>query len=79
MRDALTFCAMPYCRALHESDASKIGGGLPCHLQSCAGVGHCPMDEAPEQVNPRVLAFVERHSSLKTVDAPSREDSTLQA
>ncbi|KAK9905695.1 hypothetical protein WJX75_004737 [Coccomyxa subellipsoidea] len=32
------------------------------------GVGHCPMDEAPGLVNPRILAFVERHSALKLVD-----------
>ena len=25
------------------------------------GVGHCPMDEAPEVVNPKMLAFVNRH------------------
>ncbi len=35
----------------------------------CAGVGHCPMDEAPGLVNPKILAFVERHSALKLVDA----------
>ena len=33
-----------------------------------AGVGHCPMDEAPEVVNPLTLAFIERHSALKPVD-----------
>ena len=33
-----------------------------------AGVGHCPMDEAPEMVNPKTLAFVERHSPLAEVD-----------
>lgn len=37
------------------------------------------MDEAPEQVNPRVLAFVERHSSLKVDDMASRKDPNLQA
>ena len=37
------------------------------------------MDEAPEQVNPRVLAFIERHSSLKVVDMASRKDPNLQA
>lgn len=26
------------------------------------GVGHCPMDEAPEQVNPLIAAFVARHA-----------------
>ena len=26
------------------------------------------MDEAPEVVNPKTLAFIERHSSLKEVD-----------
>ena len=36
------------------------------------------MDEAPEQVNPRVLAFVERHSSLKTVDVATMKDPNLQ-
>lgn len=25
------------------------------------GVGHCPMDEAPDLVNPLVLSFVQRH------------------
>lgn len=29
-----------------------------------AGVGHCPQDEAPEQVNPRILAFMQRHARL---------------
>ena len=29
------------------------------------------MDEAPEIVNPRTLAFIERHSSLKMVEQPS--------
>jgi pimeloyl-ACP methyl ester carboxylesterase len=27
------------------------------------GVGHCPMDEAPELVNPLIAAFVERHAA----------------
>jgi pimeloyl-ACP methyl ester carboxylesterase len=26
------------------------------------GLGHCPMDESPERVNPLIRAFVERHS-----------------
>lgn len=25
------------------------------------GIGHCPMDEAPDVVNPKMLAFIERH------------------
>lgn len=25
------------------------------------GVGHCPMDEAPDVVNPRMLDFIQRH------------------
>ena len=28
------------------------------------GVGHCPMDEAPHLVNPRILSFVERHAAV---------------
>uniref|UniRef100_A0A7S0BDA6 AB hydrolase-1 domain-containing protein n=1 Tax=Rhodosorus marinus TaxID=101924 RepID=A0A7S0BDA6_9RHOD len=31
------------------------------------GVGHCPQDEAPEQANEIVKAFVERHSSASTI------------
>jgi len=27
------------------------------------GVGHCPMDEAPDVVNPKMLAFANRHLS----------------
>jgi pimeloyl-ACP methyl ester carboxylesterase len=38
------------------------------HMLYHAGVGHCPMDEAPELVNPLTLAFIERHSALKAVD-----------
>lgn len=26
------------------------------------GVGHCPMDEAPDLINPAILEFVLRHS-----------------
>lgn len=29
-----------------------------------AGVGHCPQDEAPDQVNPLVLSFVQRHGKM---------------
>lgn len=28
-----------------------------------AGVGHCPMDEAPHLVNPLVQKFIERHTA----------------
>lgn len=27
------------------------------------GVGHCPQDEDPEEVNPLILAFVRRHAA----------------
>jgi pimeloyl-ACP methyl ester carboxylesterase len=27
-----------------------------------AGVGHCPQDEAPSQVNPLIRAFVDKHA-----------------
>ncbi|KAK9802832.1 hypothetical protein WJX73_004149 [Symbiochloris irregularis] len=30
---------------------------------SFPGVGHCPQDEAPQLVNPKIQAFVQRHSS----------------
>ena len=26
------------------------------------GLGHCPMDEAPEIVNPKIVDFVRRHA-----------------
>ena len=29
------------------------------------GVGHCPMDEAPERVNPLIAAFVARHRDMR--------------
>lgn len=27
-----------------------------------AGVGHCPMDEAPDLINPAIMKFVSRHT-----------------
>ena len=27
------------------------------------GVGHCPHDEAPDLVNPRILEFVHKHAT----------------
>ena len=28
-----------------------------------AGVGHCPMDEAPDLINPAIMKFVNRHAT----------------
>jgi len=36
------------------------------------GVGHCPMDEAPERVNPLIAAFVARHRDRATVGVAAR-------
>lgn len=33
------------------------------------GVGHCPMDEAPERVNPLIAAFAERHADKAFFEA----------
>ncbi|KAJ8909137.1 hypothetical protein NDN08_005831 [Rhodosorus marinus] len=41
------------------------------------GVGHCPQDEVPEQANEIVKAFVERHSSPRSMIAEGEEATSL--
>ncbi|CAL8471802.1 g11344 [Coccomyxa elongata] len=52
-------------------EKGRAYGNFDCvdEFVALPGVGHCPMDEAPNLVNPKILAFVERHSALKLVDA----------
>lgn len=55
------------CRTAHGGLGKACQGQRPLDssqtqcVPRCSGVGHCPQDEAPDQVNPFVTEFMRRH------------------